>query len=242
MLIICKNIAKVYVTGETKTYALRDIDCTIGAGEFVAIMGPSGSGKSTFMQIAGLLDRPTAGTYLFDGKDAATFDDDTLAHLRNQRFGFIFQSFNLLARTSVADNVALPLLYDRRKKKDKRTTDQRVMAALEAVSMTHRKDHMTNQLSGGEQQRVAIARALINDPEVIFADEPTGNLDSKTGLQVMRILQSLHKQGRTIILVTHETSTAKHAERILSMVDGKIIDDEKVTDRIMADGENSLLK
>jgi len=242
MLITCKDITKVYVTGETETHALRDVDCTIRAGEFVAIMGPSGSGKSTFMQILGLLDRPTSGTYVLDGTDTATFDDDALSRLRNRRFGFIFQSFNLLPRTTVADNVALPLLYNRDERLSAAQSHERVMAALAAVSMEHRATHTTNQLSGGEQQRTAIARALINNPDVLFADEPTGNLDSKTGLQVMRILQRLHEDGKTIVLVTHEATTARHAERMLSMVDGRIVDDAPVADRINARDEDSLRK
>lgn len=240
MLIQCKDIAKTYNNGVAQTHALVDADVAIREGEFVAIMGPSGSGKSTLMQILGLLDRPTGGTYLFDGQDTAAFDDDTLARLRNQNFGFIFQSFNLLARVSVADNVALPLSYDRRGGRGDEAA--RVAAVLAAVGMSHRATYTPNQLSGGEQQRTAIARALINDPSVIFADEPTGNLDSKSGLTVMRILQDLHARGKTIILVTHEQATAEHAERILSMIDGRIVADHPVAVRRVAADEQRLMK
>lgn len=240
ILIQCKNLAKVYDNGETKTYALVDADLQIVAGEFVAIMGPSGSGKSTLMHILGLLDRPTSGKYLFNGRDATKFDDMTLAQLRNQSLGFVFQSFNLLPRISVTDNVALPLMYDRRGESRKKQAE-RVRVALEAVGLTHRAEHHTNQLSGGEQQRAAIARALVNDPEIIFADEPTGNLDSKSGLQIMQILQKLNDAGKTIIMVTHETATAAHAKRILRMIDGRIIHDEAVTARkFVGNGETEL--
>ena len=202
-------------------------------------MGPSGSGKSTLMQMLGFLDRPTEGKYFFEGRDTFTFDDDTLAKIRNKKIGFVFQSFNLLSRTSVFENVELPLLYD---EKPDKSNAKKVMDALMAVGMEHRASYFSNQLSGGEKQRVAIARALVNDPEVIFADEPTGNLDSKSGLQVMRILQKLNDSGRTVILVTHETYTAEHAKRIIYVKDGKIVADDPVRNRRIAEGENELLK
>jgi putative ABC transport system ATP-binding protein len=200
-------------------------------------MGPSGSGKSTLMQSLGLLDRPTGGTFLLDGKDVSKFSDDELARLRNKKIGFVFQSFNLLPKTSVYENVELPLLYDDRPKKN---NDQSVLAAIEAVDMLQRRDYLSGQISGGEKQRVAIARALVNDPEIIFADEPTGNLDSKTGLQVMAILQKLNDKGCTIVLVTHETYTAEHAKRIIFMKDGKIVDDQLIASRRVAKDETFL--
>jgi putative ABC transport system ATP-binding protein len=234
-LIRVENLCKTYENEGVETVALSGAAFTIEKGEFVSIMGPSGSGKSTLMQILGLLDRPSCGRYLFEGKDVTTFDDDTLAKIRNKRIGFIFQAFNLLPRTTVAENVELPLLYD---EKPDNTNEKKVSAALESVGMIHRKNYLSNQLSGGEKQRVAIARALVNNPEVIFADEPTGNLDSKSGLQVMKILQELNNSGHTIILVTHETFTAEHAKRIIYMKDGTIIADDPVRNRRVArDGE-----
>lgn len=245
-LISCRHLEKVYEMGETKTYALRDVSCDVESGEFLAIMGPSGSGKSTLMHLLSLLERPSKGEYLFRGKDALKFDDTTLAFMRNQQIGFVFQSFNLLSRVSVFENVELPLLYDfyGDKEKEKRSLwkrfygsgskKQRVQNALESVGMQHRIEHMPHQLSGGEKQRVAIARALVNQPGIIFADEPTGNLDSKSGTQVLRILQDLHKKGHTIILVTHEQATAEHAERILRIKDGILESDEKVAQRRFA--------
>lgn len=243
---------KTFVTGETKTFALRGVSCDIYSGEFVAIMGPSGSGKSTFMHLLSFLDRPTAGTYLFDGEDASQFDKDALAKIRNQRIGFVFQAFNLLSRVSVYENVEIPLLYnfyDDQKEKlsfkkffSKNRHRNKIEKALENVDMLHRIDYLARQLSGGEKQRVAIARALVNDPEIIFADEPTGNLDSKSGLQVMKTLQDLNNRGKTIILVTHEQRTAKHATRILHIKDGLLEKDERVESRIFAKHENGLLK
>ncbi len=235
MLISVRNLEKIYDNEGVKTPALRGVSFDIGKGEFVSVMGPSGCGKSTLMQILGLLDRPSGGSYILDGADVAKLDDDELAGLRNRKLGFVFQSFNLLPRTTVAENVELPLLYDANPIES--NTD-RVMEALRAVGIDHRAGYFSNQLSGGEKQRVAIARALVNDPEVIFADEPTGNLDSKSGLQVMRILQDLNEQGRTIVLVTHETYTSEHAKRILTMKDGRIEGDEPVRNRRVAtDGE-----
>lgn len=239
-IIEVKKLGKTYDSEGVKTVALQGADFIIEKGEFVSIMGPSGSGKSTLMQILGMLDRATDGEYFFEGKNISEFADDEVAKLRNKKIGFIFQSFNLLPRTSVYENVELPLLYD----EDHLETHnkEKVTKALEAVGMGHRLNYLSNQLSGGEKQRVAIARALVNDPEVIFADEPTGNLDSKSGLAVMKILQELNNQGHTVILVTHETYTARHAKRILNMKDGELISDEQVVDRLIADGEGELLK
>jgi putative ABC transport system ATP-binding protein len=238
-LLSVRNLSKIYDNEGVRTQALNDLSFEIGAGEFVAIMGPSGSGKSTLMQILGLLDRATGGAYFLEGKDVSTFSDDELAQLRNKKMGFVFQAFNLLPKTTVAENVELPLLYDDEIREE---NSERVKRALAAVSMSHRERYFSNQLSGGEKQRVAIARALVNDPEIIFADEPTGNLDSKTGLQVMRILQRLNEEGHTVILVTHETYTAEHAKRILRMMDGQIVADEKVESRRDALQATDLLK
>lgn len=239
-LITVENLSKTYSSEGVETPALKQASFGVEKGEFVSIMGPSGSGKSTLMQILGMLDRPTGGTYLFEGKNVNDFTDDELAKLRNKKIGFVFQSFNLLPRTSVYENTELPLLYD--DDHLEMNNKEKVDAALKAVDMDHRTNYLSNQLSGGEKQRVAIARALVNDPEVIFADEPTGNLDSKSGLAVMKILQDLNNSGHTVILVTHETYTAQHAKRILQMKDGVIVSDELVKDRLIADGENSLLK
>lgn len=238
-LIQVNNLEKAYDNEGVVTRALSGATFTIEKGEFLSIMGPSGSGKSTLMQVLGLLDRSTAGTYFLDGKDVTQFSDDELARLRNKKIGFVFQAFNLLPKTSVAENVELPLLYD---DVVVESNEARVKAALEAVGLLHREKYLSSQLSGGEKQRVAVARALVNNPEIIFADEPTGNLDSKSGLQVMAILQRLNNQGCTIILVTHETSTAEHAKRILRMVDGKIVADESVAERRIANAETELLK
>ncbi|MEI6650260.1 MAG: ABC transporter ATP-binding protein [Candidatus Moraniibacteriota bacterium] len=237
-LIVVKDLCKTYQTDEVKTTALQGVSFEMEKGEFLAIMGPSGSGKSTLMHILGLLERPSCGTYLLDGRDVAKLSDNELARLRNKRIGFVFQAFNLLPKTTVAENVELPLLYDNDPMEH---NEKRIADALAAVDMTHRAKHYSNQLSGGEKQRVAIARALVNDPNIVFADEPTGNLDSKAGLQVMRILQTMNDAGRTIILVTHETSTAEHAKRIIRVVDGKIVSDEPVLSRkIAGDGEKTL--
>lgn len=235
-LIQVQNLCKTYDNDGVKTAALCSANFNISKGEFVSIMGPSGSGKSTLMQLLGLLDKPTDGQYFFEGEDTTTFNDDRLAKFRNKKIGFVFQSFNLLPRTTVFENVELPLLYDDKPGKNNR---EKVMAALQSVGMEHRVDYLSNQLSGGEKQRVAIARALVNDPEVVFADEPTGNLDSKSGIRVMEILQHLNNQGRTVILVTHETYTAEHAKRIIYIKDGQIVADDPVKNRRVAkDGES----
>jgi putative ABC transport system ATP-binding protein len=227
MLIELKDIIKNYVNGDVVTKVLRGIDLSIDEGEFVAIMGPSGSGKSTLMHTIGFLDRPTTGTYLFDGENTEGFNDDELAKIRNSRIGFVFQSFNLLPRTSVLDNVMIPLLYS----SAKMNHESRARKALEAVGLGERLHYMSNQISGGQKQRVAIARALVCDPKVIFADEPTGNLDSKSGAIVMNILEKLNKEGRTIILVTHDKQVALHANRIVTIRDGQIVEDVKVPER-----------
>ncbi len=231
------GITKVYGMGDISVSALRGVSIEITAGEFVAIMGPSGSGKSTLMHILSFLDRPTTGKYFFEGKDTTQFNDDYLAMLRNEKIGFVFQSFNLLPRTTVLDNVKLPLLYSKKK-----NHDALARKALDSVGLSHRLDYYTNQISGGEKQRVAIARALVCDPAVIFADEPTGNLDSKSGNTVMHILQQLNDQGRTIILVTHEMDTANHAKRIIRIKDGHLIADEKVAKRTIATPDKELVK
>jgi putative ABC transport system ATP-binding protein len=236
-LIRVKNLCKTYENEGVKTPAVCGVDFSVDKGEFVAIMGPSGSGKSTLMQMLGLLDRPSEGEYFFEGKDTKNFTDDELAKIRNEKIGFVFQTFNLLPRTNVFENVELPLLYDRKRNNNKEN-EIKVRKALGSVSMDHRINYFSNQLSGGEKQRVAIARALVNDPEVIFADEPTGNLDSHSGIQIMKILQDLNNSGHTIILVTHETYTAEHAQRVIQMKDGHIISDESVKNRRVAkDGE-----
>ncbi|OGY44419.1 MAG: macrolide ABC transporter ATP-binding protein [Candidatus Buchananbacteria bacterium RIFCSPHIGHO2_01_FULL_39_14] len=227
-LIKITNLTKDYVNDEVVTNVLTGVSFEINAGEFVAIMGPSGSGKSTLMHILGFLDRLTDGLYQFEGKDVSEFTDDQLASLRNKKVGFVFQSYNLLAKTTVLDNVRLPLIYSGRPQKE---INELAQNAVLAVGLVHRTNHLSNQLSGGESQRVAIARALVNDPKVIFADEPTGNLDSRSGSQIMEILENLNNEGRTIILVTHELDTASHARRIIRLRDGQIVSDEQVANR-----------
>jgi putative ABC transport system ATP-binding protein len=236
MLIKLENLKKNYINEEVVTKVLHGLSFTIEKGEFVSIMGPSGSGKSTLMHILGFLDRPSSGSYKFEDREIGTLSDDELASFRNEKIGFVFQSFNLLPRTTVLENVKLPLLYSHGKKID---ATKRATEVLEQVGLGHRLHYFTNQISGGEKQRVAIARALINKPSVIFADEPTGNLDSKSGIQVMEILQKLNDvEGHTVILVTHETYTSEHAKRIITMRDGEIIADKPVHNRRLAnDGE-----
>jgi putative ABC transport system ATP-binding protein len=206
--------------------ALKDIDLEINKGEYVAIIGPSGSGKSTLMNILGLLDRPTTGMYQLDGHDTAHLKDTHLAELRNKKIGFVFQSFNLLSRTTAVDNVALPLIYSGVPKSER---ERRAKKALDAVGLADKYKSHPNQLSGGQQQRVAIARALVTNPEIILADEPTGNLDSKSGVEVMKILADLNKEGRTIILITHDSVTAQHARRIIRVKDGEITNEGDYT-------------
>lgn len=217
------HIRKEYISGAVTTVVLKDINLSFEAGEFVAIMGASGSGKSTLMNILGFLDRPSGGQYLFDDVDVTHFSENQLADIRNQKVGFIFQSFNLLSRTSALDNVRLPLIYS-----GVPANDQKALASelLVQVGLADRLSNKPNQLSGGQQQRVAIARALVNKPKVVFADEPTGNLDSKSSLEIMQILTELNqKQGNTIIMVTHEPDIAQYARRILTMHDGEIVRD-----------------
>lgn len=236
-MIEIKDLYKEFVNEEVVTKVLHGVSINIDKGEFLAIMGPSGSGKSTLMHILGFLDTLSSGQYYFENKDVSKFDDKTLAKYRNKKVGFVFQSFNLLPKTSVWDNVRLPLLYN-----DDKTDLRAVDEAIKSVGLEHRKEHLSNQLSGGEKQRVAIARALVNKPEIIFADEPTGNLDSKSGIQIMGILRELNKVGKTVVLVTHETATAKYAHRIIAMMDGKIISDEVNKDVIKTANINGRLK
>lgn len=239
-IIRVENLKKSYFNDEVETAVLHGITFSVPEGQFLAIMGPSGSGKSTLMHILGFLDGLTEGKYFFEGRDVSTLDEDELAKMRGEKIGFIFQAFNLLPKTSVLDNVMLPLLYS-----DVPTSKRRqlVLDAIEAVGLEHRLNNLSNQLSGGERQRVAIARALIRKPPVIFADEPTGNLDSKSGAQVMRILQQLERErGHTVILVTHETYTAEHAERIIKIKDGLLVKDQMVAKRFIASDGEELIK
>ncbi len=236
-IIEIRDLKKDYNNGFVSTTALGGISFDIEEGEFVAIIGSSGCGKSTLMHTLGLLDRPTSGSYHFEGRDALAMSDDELARIRNKKMGFVFQSFNLLPRTSIFNNVKLPLVYsgllDEKEK-------EMVRIALDSVGLGNKMNNFSNQLSGGEQQRVAIARALVNHPAIIFADEPTGNLDSVSGQNVLELLQKLNDEGHTIILVTHEKYTSEMAQRIIQMKDGKIISDEKVVDRRLA--KNGLIK
>jgi putative ABC transport system ATP-binding protein len=224
-MIEVQNLQKEYIEDETSTRALRGVTFSIEKGEFISIMGPSGSGKSTLIQILSFLDRPTGGMYKFQGKSIDTMTDQELAHVRNKDMGFVFQSFNLLSRLTVYDNVEVPLLYSDILPAKRRTL---VEEAVRSVGLEEKLHAEAGKLSGGQKQRVAIARALVTDPNVIFADEPTGNLDSESGLQIMEILATLHDKGRTILLVTHETQTAEFADRIIRMKDGRVESDEKV--------------
>ena len=231
-IIEVRDLKKTYVNEGVETPALRGASFKIEPGEFVAIMGPSGSGKSTLLQILGFLDKHTEGRFIFDGKDSNSYKEEEMAQVRNRKMGFIFQAFNLLPRTTVLENVKLPLLYS---DKPESEWNERAMKAIHAVGLDHRTMHEPSQLSGGEKQRVAIARSLVCDPQVIFADEPTGNLDSKSGQMVMETLQKLNDEdGHTIILITHETETAEHAKRIIRFFDGKIVSDAPVERRYSA--------
>jgi len=226
------GLKKEYIMGKVKVPALKGIDLEIPKGQFIAIMGPSGSGKSTLMNILGCLDRPTEGTYYLDGSDVSMKSDNELAEIRNRFVGFIFQTFNLLSRTDAVANVELPLIYRGMAMKERR---EKAVRALEAVGLGHRIHHRPNELSGGEQQRVAIARAIAGDPKLLLADEPTGNLDSRSGEEIMAIFQRLHEKGITLVLVTHDMDIARHAERIVSLRDGMIVSDEVVSDRLIAE-------
>jgi len=217
ILIEAKDLEKKYSDG---TRALRGVSLNVNKGEFLAVMGPSGSGKSTLLHILGFLDNPTSGTYRFLDKSFTSYNEEEVALIRNEEIGFVFQMFNLLPKTSVYENVLLPTLYSKLSHSEAK---ERALKAIEAVDLNHRINNLSNELSGGEKQRVAIARALINDPQIIFADEPTGNLDSKTGIQIMEILRKLNKEdGKTIILITHEKTTASYADRVIQMLDGKV--------------------
>lgn len=218
-----KKIKKIYQMGKVKVEALRGVSFYIDKGEFVAVMGPSGSGKSTLMHIIGCLDKPTEGNFIIGGKDVSKLNDDRLAEIRNKRIGFVFQQYNLLSRTSILHNVEIPLIYAGLKSKQRRKL---AMQALESVGLGDRVKHKPNEISGGEKQRAAIARALVNVPLIILADEPTGNLDTKTGEEIMKIFYKLHQQGNTIIMVTHEAEVARHARRIIHLRDGLIEKDE----------------
>ncbi len=227
-----EQLVKTYVSGTNEVHALRGIDLAVAPGEFVAIMGTSGSGKSTLMNILGCLDTPTGGAYILDGVRVDGLDRNALADIRNQKIGFVFQGFNLLPRTSALENVELPMLYDRSGRK--RDTRALATAALERVGLGQRLDHQPSELSGGQQQRVAIARALVTEPALILADEPTGNLDTRTSTEVMALFQELNEQGITIVLVTHEHDIAVYAKRIIEVRDGRIRRDEAVLNREVA--------
>jgi putative ABC transport system ATP-binding protein len=223
-LIKITNIKRDFALGNEIVYVLKGIDLEINKGEYVALMGPSGSGKSTLMNLLGCLDTPTSGSYILNGKDVSQMQDDELAEIRNKEIGFIFQTFNLLPRTTALDNVALPMIYAGHSKSERNI---RATEVLKQVNLADRMDHQPNQLSGGQRQRVAIARALVNKPSIILADEPTGNLDSKTSEEIMALLEEIHKNGNTIIVVTHEEDIAAHAKRIIRMRDGMIESDTK---------------
>ncbi len=223
-IINIRGITKFYKVGNQEVKALNGVDIVINQNEYVAIMGPSGSGKSTLMNIVGCLDSPTSGTYILNGTDVSKMDDNKLAEVRNKEIGFIFQSFNLLPRYTALDNVALPLIYSGINKSER---ERRAEETLQSVDLTDRMHHKPNELSGGQRQRVAVARALINKPSIILADEPTGNLDSKTSIDIMRLFAKIHEKGNTIIVVTHEEDIAKHARRIIRLRDGLIESDEQ---------------
>jgi len=229
-----RDVTKRYILDEIEVNALCGVDLEVCRGEMLAIMGPSGSGKSTLMHIVGLLDHPTTGTVTIDGEDVSHMEPNQLASVRNKRIGFVFQSFNLLARTTAQANVELPLIYAGLSGGER---TRQAKAALERVGLGNRLTHMPNQLSGGQQQRVAIARALVTQPSIVLADEPTGNLDSRSGVEVMAILQDLNRQGITVVLVTHDAHVARHAQRVVHIRDGQIVLNELVTDRIIAGAE-----
>ena len=229
-----EDLTRVYQMGEVEVRALDGISLSIGPGEFVAVMGPSGSGKSTFMNIVGCLDRPTSGRYFLDGVDVSKLGRDQRAEIRNGKIGFVFQSFNLLSRTSALENVELPLIYSSNGHTAK-DREKKARQCLEVVGLGGREDHVPSQLSGGQQQRVAIARALINEPKLMLADEPTGNLDTKTSEEVMAVFQKLNEAGKTVVLITHEPDIAKFAKRIVVFRDGKLVEDKQVANRTRAE-------
>jgi len=239
MLISIKDLKKEFVNDEVVTKVLHGISFDIEKGDFISIMGPSGSGKSTLMHILGFLDKPSSGSYHFEGEDASKLEDDKLAEMRSEKIGFVFQAFNLLNRVSALENVMLPLIYTSKTKKERM---EKAKHYLTEVGLEHRFGHTPNKLSGGEKQRVAIARALVNEPHIIFADEPTGNLDSKSGIQIMKILEDLNEKGHTIILVTHEKQTAEYAKRIIRLKDGLVVKDFVVNNRNIAKNGDELVK
>ena len=234
-VIAVKNLVKTYVVGEVEVRALRGVNLDVQRGEFLAVTGPSGSGKSTFMHIAGCLDRPTSGQYFLDGQDVSRMSKDALAAVRNKKIGFVFQGFNLLARTTALENVEVPLYYSNVSSQERESKAKDVLAI---VGLGDRMNHFPSQLSGGQQQRVAIARALVNSPELLLADEPTGNLDSRTSVEIMAIMQRLNRErGLTVVFVTHEADIAHHTRRIIHLLDGLITSDEPVTDKQFHDAE-----
>jgi putative ABC transport system ATP-binding protein len=235
------DIHKVYHTGEVDVHAVQGVSLEIRAGEFVAIMGSSGSGKSTLMNMIGCLDRPTGGSYFLDGIDVSLLDRDQRAEIRNAKIGFVFQGFNLLSRTTALENVEMPMLYNRQRV-HAHEQRERALKSLELVGLAARADHKPNQLSGGQQQRVAIARALVNQPALLLADEPTGNLDSQTSIEIMGVFQKLNDSGITIVMVTHELDIARYTKRTVILRDGKILTDERVPDRLNAEHELTRLK
>ena len=235
------DLHKIYHTGEVDVHAVQGVSLEILPGEFVAIMGSSGSGKSTLMNMIGCLDRPSRGHYLLDGSDVSTLDRNALADIRNEKIGFVFQGFNLLSRTSALENVEMPMLYNHHRVHS-REQYERANHALELVGLAKRADHHPNQLSGGQQQRVAIARALVNRPSLLLADEPTGNLDSQTSIEIMGVFQKLNDQGITIVMVTHELDVARYTKRMVILRDGKIVTDEPVRDRLVAEKELQQLR
>ncbi|SDZ18248.1 putative ABC transport system ATP-binding protein [Proteiniborus ethanoligenes] len=236
-MIKIENLGKIYDTGKISVEALKEVNLQIGKDEFVSIMGASGSGKSTLMNILGCLDRPTSGRYTLDEVSVENLNEVELAAIRNKKIGFVFQSFNLLPRTSALKNVELPMTYAGISKKERR---QKALEVLEKVGLGDRVDHLPNELSGGQKQRVAIARALVNDPSILLADEPTGNLDTKSGQEIMSIFQQLNREGVTVVLVTHEPEIAQHTKRIVLFRDGRLIEDKKVKDQIIIRPQTAL--
>jgi len=235
------ELHKIYQTGEVDVHAVQGVSLAILPGEFVAVMGSSGSGKSTLMNMIGCLDRPTRGNYWLDGEDVSVLDRNALADIRNKKIGFVFQGFNLLSRTSALENVEMPMLYNHQRIAAREQLE-RATNSLEIVGLGKRADHHPNQLSGGQQQRVAIARALVNRPSLLLADEPTGNLDSQTSIEIMGVFQKLNDQGITIVMVTHELDIARYTKRMIVLRDGKIVTDETVRDRLIADKELQQLR